>query len=189
MYPSSVHSSSQSSGGENNIMLFNVFHMLLGFMSNSECAHSIPFLFIFIVFFLLSIMFCVLSYWRCQFPSLFFSTPVSPLSFCFSYICTYVSTQPQILSNSKASSPRLKGGARSGASFHDLDQRVSAYSPFFYRIIHILLHNNILLSYSLRSCSHLYSTELLERCGFGSVVWFVLSDCWFFIQILCTSHS
>ncbi len=126
----------------------------------------------FLLFFLFCIMFCVLSYCRCQFPSLFFSTPISPHS--FSYICTYVSTQPQILSNSKVSSPRLKGGARSGASFHDLDQRVSAYSPFFYRIIHILLHNNILLSYSLRSCSHLYSTALVERFGFGSVVWFVL---------------
>ncbi len=169
MYPSSVHSSSQSSGGEN-IMLFNVFHMRWGFMSNSECAHSIPFLFIFIVFFFL--LCSVLSCCRCQFPSLFFSTPVSPLS--FSYICTYVSTQPQLLSNSKVSSPWLKGGARSGASFHDLDQHVSAYSPFFYRIIHILLHNNILLSYSLRSCSHLYSTALLERFGFGSFVWFVL---------------
>lgn len=122
------------------------------------------------LYFLLSIMFCVLSYCSCQFPSLFFSPPISPLSFCFSYICTYVSTQPKIISNSMASSPRLKGGARSGASFHDLDQRVSAYSPFFYRIIHILLHNNILWSYRLRSCSHLYSTELLERSVFGSVV-------------------
>jgi len=108
------------------------------------------FLLFFLFFFTLSIMFYVLSYCHCQFPSLSFSPPVSPLSFCFSYICTYVSTQPKILSNSKASSSRLKGGARSGASFHDLDQCVFPYSPFFYRIIHILLHNKILLSYRLR---------------------------------------
>lgn len=114
--------------------------------------------------------FFTFNYVLCSF---LLSLPISlslllyPVSFCFSYICTYVSTQPKILSNSKASSPRLKGGA----SFHDLDQCVSAYSPFFYRIIHILLHNDILLR--LRSCSHLYSTELFERSVFGSVVWFV----------------
>lgn len=160
-------------------MLSNVFHVLLGFMSNLECAHSIPFLVIFIVFFffLLSIMFYVLSYCHCQFPFLSFSPLVSPHSFCFSYICTYVSTQPKILSNSKASSSRLKGGARSGASFHDLDQCVFPYS-FFYKIIHILLHNKILLSYRLRSWCNVVPTCTAMNYYKG-LCWFISSDCCF----------
>lgn len=124
----------------------------LGFMSNLECAHSIAFLFIFIYFFLnfllCSVFFLTVT---ANFPLSLLLSPHLPPLFLFLLYCTYVSTQPKILSNSKASSSRLKGGARSGASFYDLDQRLFPYSPFFHRIIHILLHNKILLCYRLRS--------------------------------------
>lgn len=133
--------------------------------------------------FLLCYVFFILSLPISLSLSLLLSPHLPPL-FLFLLYCTYVSTQPKILSNSKASSSRLKGGARSGASFHDLDQRVFPYSPFFHRIIHILLHNKILLCYRLRSgCNvvHLSSTEFLER---SVLIHFIR----LMFQILSTSH-